>query len=93
MKYFLAVVKSKYFIAIVAFGAWIFFFDKNDVPSQISRRKELKELNTKVSYYKEQIKLTEDELKNLQNDPATLEKYAREKYFMKKDNEEVFIIE
>ena len=93
MKYFFAVIKSKYFIATIAFGAWIFFFDKNDVPSQISRRKELTALNAKVSYYKEQIKLAEEELENLQNNSATLEKYAREKYFMKKDNEEVFIIE
>lgn len=93
MKLIISILKSKYLIATVAFGVWLFFFDKNDIPSQMSRRKELKELTTKVSYYKEQIKLTEEELKNLQNDPATLEKYAREKYFMKKDNEEIFIIE
>ncbi len=93
MKYILAFFKSKYLIAVAAFGVWLFFFDKNDVPSQISRRQQERELNEKIKYYQEQIKETSTELNNLQSDPAALEKYAREKYFMKRDNEEVFIIE
>ena len=93
MKYIAIFLKSKYLIAAAAFGVWLFFFDKNDIPSQISRKKELNALTTKIEYYKEQLRLTGEELKNLQSDPTTLEKYAREKYFMKRDNEEVFIIE
>jgi|GEM_PF-367775 len=93
MKYIINFFKSKYLIALAAFCGWLFFYDKNDVPSQIGRRQELQQLNARVKYYKEQIKLTGDELNSLQSDPAALEKYAREKYFMKRDNEEVFIIE
>lgn len=93
MKILFQILKNKYLIATIAFATWLFFYDRNDIPSQLSRQKELKELNNRIDYYKQQIDLTEEELKNLQSDPATLEKYAREKYFMKRDNEEVFIIE
>ncbi|MES2777090.1 MAG: septum formation initiator family protein [Bacteroidota bacterium] len=93
MRYIVNFFKSKFLIAVAAFGVWLFFFDKNDVPSQIARKQEERALNAKIKYYKEQIRETSDELNNLQSDPAALEKYAREKYFMKRDNEEVFIIE
>lgn len=93
MKYILLVIRNKYLLATVAFGAWLFFYDRNDVPSQISRKAQLDALNNKIRYYKDQIDFTREELENLQSDPGTLEKYAREKYFMKRDNEEVFIIE
>jgi cell division protein DivIC len=78
-------------IALVAFGVWMTFFDTRDIFSQFTRRKELKQLNTKIDYYRQQIQITKGELKNLQSNPAAKEKYAREKYFMKKDNEEIFI--
>lgn len=93
MRHLLNIIRNKYLLSAVAFGTWCFFFDKNDLPSQISRTQELKELNAKIRYYKEQIRITGNELKDLQSDPATLERYAREKYFMKKENEDVFIAE
>lgn len=82
---------SKYMIALTAFAVWMTFFDARDIFSQLTRRKEQKQLHTKIDYYRRQIEATETELKNLQNDPAALEKYAREKYLMKRDNEEIFI--
>ena len=87
------IIKNKYLLALMGFAVWLLFFDKNDLLSQLNRKKELKGLLTKVSYYREQINIVHSELKNLQNNPSTLEKYAREKYFMKRDNEDVFIIE
>ena len=69
------------------------FFDESNIFIQRERTNELKELNRKINYYQTQVDQTRLELKNLQNDPAMLEKYAREKYFMKKTNEEVFIID
>lgn len=82
---------NKYLLAISGFIALIFFFDKNDIFSQMKRKQELNALNAKIDYYKKQNKLTNIELTNLQNNPVTLEKYAREKYFMKRENEEIFI--
>jgi cell division protein FtsB len=91
MKTIFKVFVNKYLLAIAGFAALILFFDKNDIFSQIKRKQELDALNAKIYYYKQQNKQTNTELENLQNNPATLEKYAREKYFMKRDNEEIFI--
>ena len=85
-------LKNKYFIASLAFIAWIVFFDRNDLITQLQRRHELNDLQlTKENFTK---KITEErkELNQLQTNPAILEKYAREKYYMKRDNEDLFII-
>lgn len=78
---------------MAAFSTWVLFFDKNDFFTQRQRHAELEMLNQKISYYKQQISAAQKELQALENDPSTLEKYAREKYFMKRDNEDVYIIE
>ena len=54
--------------------------------------KEINELENNTKYYEEEIKKDKKNIKNLKN-PDQIEKYAREKYFMKKDSEEVYIIE
>ncbi len=91
MKTIFRIFINKYLLALTGFAALILFFDKNDIFSQIKRKQELDALSAKIDYYKQQNKLTNIELNNLQNNPVTLEKYAREKYFMKRDNEEIFI--
>jgi cell division protein DivIC len=85
-------LKSKYLIAIAAFCIVLLFLDKNDFFSQLDRRKELKELQLSKKYYTTQIAAERKELEALKSNPATLEKYAREKYLMKRDGEELFII-
>lgn len=85
-------LKNKYLIAFTAFCIVILFLDKNDVFTQLSRKKELRELEKSKAHYTTQIAAERKELEALKTNPATLEKYAREKYLMKKDNEEVFIV-
>lgn len=84
-------LKNKYIIAFVALMAWILFFDRNDLPTQLERGAELKELQKSKAYYEKEIEFTRQELKQLDSNPAMLEKYAREKYFMKKAEEELFV--
>ncbi|MDB5229983.1 MAG: cell division protein DivIC (FtsB), stabilizes FtsL against RasP cleavage [Chitinophagaceae bacterium] len=86
-------VSNKYFIALCVFLVLIFFFDRNDVFVQMERRKELRSLETQKKYYQAEIDKTQKDLNDLQHNTAALEKLAREKYFMKKDNEDVFIVE
>lgn len=86
------IVLNRYLLAMAAFGVWMAFFDKNDFFVQRQRAAELDELNEKIEYYKEQIQHTKKELQALDNDPAMLEKYAREKYYMKRPNEDVFVV-
>lgn len=84
--------KNKYVIASVVFLALILFFDPNDLFTQYNRTRELKELQQSRKYYSDQINKEQKELDQLKNDPTTLEKYARENYYMKRDNEDLFII-
>jgi len=85
-------VKNKYFLTIVAFIIWVCFFDKNDLISQFSFRKELRELEEDKAYYIREIEKNKKDMTELMSDPEHLEKYAREHYLMKKEEEEIFII-
>ena len=87
-----AFLKSKYLISFAAFCVVVLFLDKNDFFTQLDRRKELRELQQSKRYYTTQIAAERKELEALRTNPAILEKYAREKYLMKRDNEELFII-
>lgn len=85
-------LKNKYFISLASFAAILFFFDKNDLFSQNERRKELRDLQQSKQYYTGQIATERKELEQLKTNPAILEKYAREKYLMKRDNEDLFVL-
>src|SRR5262249_44709875 len=85
-------LRNKYFIALAAFAVWMLFFDERDVFTMSHHRQELRDLQNSKRYYTEQINKEKTELENLKNSPATLEKYAREKYYMKRDNENLFLI-
>ena len=85
-------LKNKYFITSLAFIAWVAFFDSKDLLTQAQSRRELSELQASKELYTKKIIAERKELSQLQSNPATLEKYAREKYYMKRDNEDLFII-
>ena len=91
-KYIPALFKSKYLITSLAFMAWMLFFDSDDITLQLKRVKELQQLQESEKNLSKQITETKEELDLLRTNPSTLEKYAREKYLMKKDNEDLYII-
>lgn len=93
MKKFIPFLTNKYLLASVFFIVWMLFYDQRDYFQQKERRDELHKLEMKKAYYQQEIEKTRKELGNLENSPAALEKYARERYFMKKDGEEIFILE
>ncbi len=90
---FLKLLRNKYFISVVVFVVWICFFDRNDLFTQRERKKELQKLETSTAYYEKEIQTTQKELSELQNNPAALEKFARENFYLKKPEEQVFIID
>ena len=92
MKKFLSVIKNKYLISLTAFIVWMAFFDHYDIVSQIKLTQELHKMEDAKQYFQDQIKDDQLAMYELMHDPNTLEKFAREKYFMKKDNEEIFVI-
>ncbi len=86
------VFKNKYAVTLIAFTIWLTFFDRNDLISQYKLTMQLKELEDKMVYYKEQLEEVKKTQKELFTDQSSIEKFAREKYWMKRDNEDVFII-
>lgn len=78
---------------MAVFIVWLAFFDQNNFLVQYDFKKELKSLKQDREFYIEEIKKTKAELEDLTTNPVTLEKFAREKYLMKKDNEEIFVFE
>ena len=93
MKFLPAWMTNKYLLAITFFVTWLLFFDHNDVFTTYKRSRELKDLKAKKTYYQEQIDLTQKQVDALRLNAASLERVAREKYLMKKDNEDLYIIE
>ena len=71
---------------------WVGFFDKNSVPTQWEFRKEVRALQAEHDYYAKEISAITSDLRELSTNPKTLEKFAREKYLMKRDNEDIFVI-
>lgn len=93
MKKISTIIINKYLLATGFFVVWMLFFDQRDYFQQRDRGAELKKLETKKRYYVQEIEKTQKELTDLQNNPAALEKFAREHYLMKKDGEDIYIIE
>ena len=93
MKKFASVITNKYLVTTAFFVVWMLFFDQRDYFQQRDRGDELKKLEAKKRYYVNEIEKTQKELTDLQNNPAALEKFAREHYLMKKDGEDIYIIE
>lgn len=89
----LFLLRNKYLVSLVAFVILLLFFDRNDVFTQLERKKQLKELQVSKQFYQDEIIRTKQQLTDLQQNPAALEKYARENFYMKRDNEDIFLVE
>ncbi len=85
-------LRNKYLITGVGFIVWMFFIDRNDLLTQWKRIKEFRSLQQSEVNLNKQITEAKQELELLKTSSFTLEKYAREKYMMKKDNEDLYIV-
>ncbi|MDP9078278.1 MAG: septum formation initiator family protein [Bacteroidota bacterium] len=84
--------RNKYFLISFAFLVWMIFFDKNDLFSQYQYHQEVNKLKHERDFYQKETAKVSQDLDELTSNPQKLEKFAREKYLMKKDNEDVFVI-
>jgi cell division protein DivIC len=78
-------------MTILVFLVWMTFFDENNFISQVENRLKLAELEVDKEHYVKEINQSSEDLKLLQNDKELLEKFARERYLMKKENEDIFV--
>ncbi len=92
LRILLPYLKNKFVLVTIAFIVWVSFFDHNNIISQVKRLRGLKILKQQKEYYIEEIERNKMESNALKFDTASLERLAREKYLMKKDSEDIFII-
>ena len=92
MNRLLELLRNKYFLSVAAFVVWMLFFDKNDILAQYEFKSEVSKLQEEKDFYTTEIETVKKDLNELNSNLNTAEKFAREKYFMKKDNEDVFVI-
>ena len=85
-------LKNKYLLTGLAFVIWLAFFDRNNLVSQLKSHKVLNDLNTEKKFYIDQAQQDSAALHELTTDTASMERYAREKYMMKRDSEDIYII-
>ena len=86
-------LRNKFFLATVGFVIWMLFFDRNDLFTQLDRKKELREMQESRAFFEKQIREHRHFSNDLQFNASAIEKYAREQYLMKRDNEDLFLIE
>jgi len=70
---------------------WLAFFDQHNFINQVEFKAELYRLNQDREYYQREIIQIEEDLKELLSDNRKLEKFARERYYMKKSDEDIFV--
>jgi cell division protein FtsB len=85
-------LRNKYYIVTTAFIVWMLFFDRNDLMSQYDYRTQLNKLEAEKEFYIKETEKAKTDLDELTTNKEKLEKFAREKYLMKKDNEDVFVV-
>lgn len=89
---FLKFLGSRYTLVMLFFIVWMLFLDNQSYWDQRSLNKQIDELQDNKTYYQQEIAKDEQSIKNLKN-PGQTERYAREKYYMKKDSEDIYIID
>lgn len=91
-KKFTKFFKNPMVFLVLIFVIWMIFFDTNSLIIHNELSNDIEKLNKQKRYFKNEINKDKSELKLLQTDSG-LEKYAREKLFMKKENEDIFLVE
>jgi len=92
LRILIRILRNKYILTLLVLFIWLLIFDRNNLIDRIKYLRAVNEMEKQKMYYIEKIKEDSTRLNQLKTDNENLEKFAREQYFMKKDNEEVFVI-
>lgn len=84
--------RNRYWFAVFMLIGWIAIFDRNDIWTTWKNHRELSRMEEQAAWYAEEIARTKEQLNEIASDQALLEKFARERYLMKRDNEDIFVL-
>src|SRR5687767_6170817 len=85
-------VSNRYFMSSAAFLVWMIAFDDNNIIEQVKRRYQITQQDQKITYYQQEIVKVNEERDALFGNSASLEKFARERYRMLKDGEDLYLV-
>lgn len=88
-----SLIFNKYVLATALFVAWMLFFDRNDVFTQLERKKELRQIEESKAYFAQKIAEGKTFSRDMRTNADAVEKFARERYLMKRDNEDLYLIQ
>ncbi len=86
------IIRNKYLIAFIIFLLIVLFFNDNNLLERFTLSDKKQDLNSQIDFYEQEIDESNRKLEELKTNSENLEKFAREEYFMKKDNEDIYII-
>lgn len=85
-------LKNKYILTPVIFLVWMSFFNDIDLFFILKSKRELRGMEAEIAYLEKENELTREALNDISTNAETLEKFARETYFMKRPNEDIYIV-
>lgn len=91
-KIVLVIIRNKYLVVITFFALWVTFIDTYNLIDRFEHMQTLNSLKKEIEYYKNEIKIYNTQYNELFSNKNDLEKFAREQYLMKEENEDLFII-
>ena len=86
-------LKNKYILTLLVLFVWILFFDQNNLVDRFMSQRQIRQLESDILYFRDRIRQDSIRMNELKTDNENLEKFAREQYLMKRENEDIFIIE
>ena len=92
LKKILPLLKNRYVLTFLIFLVWITFFDQNNLVDRVRQLNRHEELEEEKAFYRTKIKQDSVKLHQLKTNEENLEEFAREEYFMKRENEDIYII-
>ena len=93
LRYIPPFIYNKYFLASCLFAVWMLFFDRNDFFTQLERRADLEQIEQSKAYFSQKIAQGKKFSLDMRSNADAVEKFVREKYLMKRDNEDLFLIQ
>lgn len=85
-------LRNRYVIAVLGLFVWLALFDRNDLWTTFKNQRELGRMHEQKEWYRAEIERSREHLNELSSNKRLLEKFARERYLMKRDNEDIFML-
>jgi len=85
-------LRDRYALSALGLLAWLALFDRNDLWTTWKNQRELGRMHEQKEWYSSEIERSREQLNELSSNKRLLEKFARERYLMKRDNEDIFVL-